>query len=119
MLLSSCQLVINNIKNKYDLTNIDISIKTGVSKATIDKITSGQTKNVQDKTLEKLRKVFKEFNEIAQPLNKIYVDETTKKVVEAIERKPELKKVCAMTCALKSSDLKAISRILEKMSDTK
>ena len=38
-------------------------------------------------------------------------------MVEAIERKPELKKVCAMTCTLKSSDLKAISRILEKMSD--
>ena len=62
-------------------------------------------------------KPFKEFNEIPKPLNKIYVDEMTKKMVEAIERKPELKKVCAMTCTLKSSDLKAISRILEKMSD--
>ena len=117
MLLSSCQIVIDNIKNKYNLTNIDISIRTGVAKATIDKITSGKTKNVQDKTLEKLRKAFKEFNEIPKPLNKIYVDEMTKKMVEAIERKPELKKVCAMTCTLKSSDLKEISRILEKMSD--
>ena len=44
MLLSSCQIVIDNIKNKYNLTNIDISIRTGVAKATIDKITSGKTK---------------------------------------------------------------------------
>lgn len=118
MLLGTYQIVIDNIKNKYGLTNIQIALKAGISKATLDKITSGKTKHLQEKTLEKLKKAFKDdFDSMPEPLNKVYVDTTTKKLIDAINDKPELKKICTITSTLKPSDLKAVAHILEKMSN--
>lgn len=104
-------------KKELKLTNEDISIKTGIPIGTINRISSGKTKNPKLSTLNKLAQVFNVT--LDDLLNNeggcepFYLDKETGAIAQEMAERPELKVLFHASKNLSVDDIKTVARIVE------
>lgn len=106
-------------KKELKMTNEDIAAKTNLPLGTINRISSGKTKNPKLSTLNKLAQAFNvtldDLLNNTGGCEPFYLDKETGVIAEEISGNQELKTLFISIMNLSSEDKKIVTRIVESL----
>lgn len=117
--MENLSLTLNFYKKKLKLTNEKIAIMADIPIQTIERISSGRTKNPNLKTLKALANVFEcsldDLMNLRDTTKPYYFDETTAKIAQAIQSSETLKTLFDTMLSLSSDNQQAVTGLAERL----
>lgn len=121
--MENLSLKMNYFKKRLKLTNEKISRLAGVPVATVERISSGRTKNPNLKTLKALAKVFEctldDLMNLKDTQRPYHLDEITAKMAETLTHNENLKTLFDLVMNLPDSDIQSVIGLAERLVSTK
>ena len=117
--MENLSLKLNFYKKKLKLTNEKIAHLADIPVATIERISSGRTKNPNLKTMKALAKVFDcsldDLLNLTNTTKPYYLDETTGKIAQVIQDDETLKTLFETMLSLNNENRQAVTGLAERL----
>ena len=117
--MENLSLKLNFFKKKMKLTNEKIAHLADIPVATVERISSGRTKNPNLKTMKALAKVFDcsldDLLNLTNTTKPYYLDEQTGKIAQTIQDDETLKTLFGTMLSLNEANLQAVTGLAERL----
>lgn len=117
--MENLSLKLNYFKKKLKLTNEKIASLGGIPVATVERISSGRTKNPNLKTLKALAGVFKcsldDLMNLTETTKPYYLDEITGKIAQVIQNDETLKTLFDAMLILTNENQQVVTGLAERL----
>lgn len=117
--MENLSLTFNFYKKKLKLTNEKIATMSNVPVQTIERISSGRTKNPNLKTLKALAAVFEcsldDLMNLRDTTRPYYFDEKTAKIAQSIQANETLKTLFDTMLSLSNDNQQAVTGLAERL----
>ena len=117
--MENLSLKLNFFKKKMKLTNEKNAHLADIPVATVERISSGRTKNPNLKTMKALAKVFDcsldDLLNLTNTTKPYYLDETTGKIAQVIQDDETLKTLFETMLSLNNENRQAVTGLAERL----
>lgn len=117
--MENLSLKLNFFKKKMKLTNEKIAHLADIPVATVERISSGRTKNPNLKTMKALAKVFDcsldDLLNLTNTTKPYYLDEQTGKIAQTIQDDETLKTLFGTMLSLNEANRQAVTGLAERL----
>lgn len=117
--MENLSLKMNYFKKKLKLTNEKIAELSGIPVATVERISSGRTKNPNLRTLKSLSKVFEctldELISLTDAKTPVLLDEQTVKLIEKLKNSDSIKRLFELVSVMDNTDVQAVVGLAERL----
>lgn len=121
--MENLSLKMNYFKKKLKLTNEKIAELSGIPVATVERISSGRTKNPTLRTLKSLSKVFEctldELISLTDAKTPVLLDAETVNLVEQYNKNNSIKRLFEIVSNMDDVDIQAVVGLAERLFVTK
>lgn len=117
--MENLSLKMNYFKKKLKLTNEKIAELSGIPVATVERISSGRTKNPSLRTLKSLAKVFNctldDLINLTDAKTPVLLDEQTVKLIEKLKNSDSIKRLFELVSVMDNTDVQAVVGLAERL----
>lgn len=117
--MENLSLKMNYFKKKLKLTNEKIAELSGIPVATVERISSGRTKNPNLRTLKSLSKVFEctldELISLTDAKTPVLLDAETVNLVEQYNKNKSIKRLFEIVSNMDDVDIQAVVGLAERL----
>lgn len=121
--MENLSLKMNYFKKKLKLTNEKIAELSEIPVATVERISSGRTKNPSLRTLKSLAKVFNctldDLINLTDAKTPVLLDEQTVKLIEKLKNSDSIKRLFELVSVMDNTDVQAVVGLAERLFVTK
>lgn len=117
--MENLSLKMNYFKKKLKLTNEKIAELSEIPVATVERISSGRTKNPSLRTLKSLAKVFNctldDLINLTDAKTPVLLDEQTVKLIEKLKNSDSIKRLFELVSVMDNTDVQAVVGLAERL----
>lgn len=117
--MENLSLKMNYFKKKLKLTNEKIAELSEIPVATVERISSGRTKNPSLRTLKSLAKVFNctldDLINLTDAKTPVLLDEQTVKLIEKLKNSDSIKRLLELVSNMDDVDIQAVVGLAERL----